>query len=181
MDKNFLSIKLEEVMKQSKGDLGRNQYILDRIKENKEIFNSDRLYLERISGTKILDKQHPQISKKDKSVSSIQDLVKCATCNKEIKMNEKSARHRNFWYHETCYKTIPKNKHDQEKSQKNIILKNINSKTIHEEISIIKKPILEHIINWTKKVESNHLFCVLVTLEKLLKTILKMVKNLELK
>jgi len=44
-----------------------------------------------------------------------------------------------------------------------------------------EKPILEHIINWTKKAESNQLFCVSVILEKLLKTILKMVKNLELK
>jgi len=44
-----------------------------------------------------------------------------------------------------------------------------------------EKPILEHIINWVKKAESNHLFCVSVTLEKLLKTILKMMKKLELK
>ena len=37
-----------------------------------------------------------------------------------------------------------------------------------------EKPILEHIINWTKKVESNHLFYVSVTLEKLSRTILGM-------
>ncbi len=99
-----------------------------RIKENKEIINSDRLYLERILGLKILestdktDNQSQQIPKKEKSVSLISDLVKCTTCNEEIKMDEKSTRHRNFWYHETCYKTISKNMHDQEKSQKNIIL-----------------------------------------------------------
>jgi len=132
LDKNFLITKLTEAIEQSKGDLGRNEYLLKRIKENKEIFNSDKLYLERISGLKIPDKtdnQYQQIPEKDKSVSSIQDLVKCATCNKEIKMEQKSARHGNFWYHETCYKTIPENKHEQEKGQNNIILENINSKT----------------------------------------------------
>ncbi|MCH7647137.1 MAG: glycosyltransferase [Thaumarchaeota archaeon] len=105
-------------MEQSKGDWGRNQYLLKRIEENKEIINSDKLYLERISGLKITDKtdnQHQQIPKKDKSDSLISDLVKCTTCKKEIKMDEKSTRHRNFWYHEICYKTISQNKHEQEK------------------------------------------------------------------
>ncbi len=84
---------LLEAIEESKGDWGRNQYLLKRIKENKEINNSDKLYLKRILGLKIpeiTDKQYQQIPKKDKSVSSIQDLVKCATCNKEIKMDEKS-------------------------------------------------------------------------------------------
>jgi len=156
LDKNFLITIVEEAIQQSKGDWGRNQYLLKRIKENKEIINSDKLYLERISRLKIpeitdkTNNQHEQIPEKDKAVSSIQDLIKCVTCNKEIMMDEKSYRHRNFWYHESCYKTIPKNKYEQEKiklekGQKNIILENINSKTItHEEKPIIKKPILEH-------------------------------------
>ncbi len=127
MDKNFLISILTEVIEQSKGDWGRNQYLLKRIKQNKEIINSDKLYLERISGLKIpeiidkTDNQYQQIPKKEKSVSQISDLVKCTTCNKEIKMDEKSTRRRNFWYHETCYKTISKNKYDQEKSDKIIL------------------------------------------------------------
>jgi len=155
LDKNFLTIILTEAIEQSKGDLGRNQYLLKRIKENKEIINSDKLYLERILEFKIpeivdeSENQSRQILKKVKSVSPILNLVKCVTCNKEIKMDEKSARHKNFWYHETCYKTIPIKKHKQEKiksekGQKMIILENINTKTTHKEKSVIEKPILEH-------------------------------------
>ena len=59
MDKNFLITILAEAIEQSKGDWGRNQYLLKRIKENKEIINSDKLYLERISGLKI-----PEITNK---------------------------------------------------------------------------------------------------------------------
>ena len=35
-------------MKQSKGDDGRNQYLLKRLNQNRDIINSDRLYLEKI-------------------------------------------------------------------------------------------------------------------------------------
>jgi len=123
LDKNFLIIKLAEVIEQSKGDLGRNQYLLKRIKQDKEIINSDKLYLERILGLKIseitdkIESKYQQIPKKDKSVFLNPNLVKCVTCNKEIKLDEKSSRHRNFWYHETCYKTISKNKHEREKEK----------------------------------------------------------------
>jgi len=153
LDKNLLIDKLADVIKQSKGDQGRNQYILNRIKENKEFINSDKLYLERILGLKItkqLDIQHQQISKKNKSVFLNPNLVKCATCNKEIKLNEKLFRNQNFWYHEMCYKPISENNYEQEKiklekDEKTIILENINSKnTTHKEKPKIKKPILKH-------------------------------------
>ena len=151
MDKNFLTTILVEAIKQSKGDWGRNQYLLQRIKQNKEIINSDKQYLERISGLKIPeimnkeDDQYQKILNKDKPVSLISDLVKCTICNKEIKMDEKSTRHRNFWYHKICDNATLKNNYEQETSQKNIISENINSKTItNKERSKLKKPILEH-------------------------------------
>lgn len=53
MNKNFLITKLTVVVDQSKGDLGRNQYILKRIKHNKDLINSNKLYLEQILGLKI--------------------------------------------------------------------------------------------------------------------------------
>jgi len=137
LDKNFLITILAEAIEQSKGDPGRNEYLLKRINENKEIFNSDKLYLERISGLKIPDKtdnKRQQILEEDKSVFPILDLVKCATCNKEIKMDEKSARHRNFWYHETCYKTISEKKHKQEKIKIEKGQKNINLKTTTQKL-----------------------------------------------
>jgi len=153
LDKNLLIDKLANAIEQSKGDQGRNQYILNRIKENKEFLNSDKLYLERILGLKITEQpniQHQQISKKNKSVFLNPNLVKCATCNKKIKLDEKLFRNQNFWYHETCYKPISENNYEQEKikfekDKKNIILENINSKnTTHKEKPKIKKPILKH-------------------------------------
>lgn len=155
MDKNLLITKLAVAIDQSKGDQGRNQYLLKRIKENKEFINSDKLYLERILGlkiTEITDKtviSHHQISKKEKPVFLNPNLVKCGTCDGEIKLDEKSSRHQNFWHHETCYKKISKNKYEQEKikienGQKNIILENIQSKNIqHKEKPAIKKTILK--------------------------------------
>jgi len=152
LDKNFLITILAEAIEQSKGDSGRNQYLLKRIKENKEILNSDKLYLERISGLKIPDKtdnQRQQILEKDKLISPILDLVKCSTCYKEIMMDEKSTRQKNLWYHETCYKTISEKKPKKEKRkieevQKSVILENIDSETILEkEKSTNKKIILE--------------------------------------
>ena len=147
---------LAEAIKQSKGDPGRNEYLLKRIKESKEIINSDKLYLERISGLKIpkitnkTDNPRQQIPEKNKLVSPILDLVKCSTCNKEIMMNEKSTRQKNLWYHETCYEIIPEKKPKKEKrkiqeAQESIILENVDSKTIlHKEKPIIKKTIEPH-------------------------------------
>jgi len=89
--------------------------------------------------------QYQKILNKDKFVSLISNLVKCTICNKEIKMDEKSTRHRNFWYHEICDNATLKNNYEQETSQKNIISENINSKTTTtKEKSILKKPIIEH-------------------------------------
>ena len=99
MNKNFLINILAEAIKQSKGDPGWNKYLLKRIKES---INSDKLYLERISGLKIpeitdkTDNSRQQIPKKDKSVFPILDLVKCSTCNKEIMMDDKSTRQKNL-------------------------------------------------------------------------------------
>jgi len=64
LDKNFLISKLADAIEQSKGDSGRNHYILKRIKQNKEFINSDKIYLERILGLEIteitdnIDTQH---------------------------------------------------------------------------------------------------------------------------
>ena len=94
-------------MKLSKGDIGRNRYLLQAIKNNQEISNSDKKYLEKILGFAITDKieeQNPtqQILKKDRSIFLNPNLIKCATCNNEIKLNEKSNRCEKKWYHANC-------------------------------------------------------------------------------
>ncbi len=53
MDKNFLISKLAIAAEQSKGDIGRNQYLLKRIEQNRDLINSDKIYLEKILGLKI--------------------------------------------------------------------------------------------------------------------------------
>jgi len=123
LDKNFLITIVVNAIDQSKGDWGRNQYLLKIIKENKEISNSDKLYLERISGLEIpeitykIDNQYQQILKNDILVSLNPNLEKCVTCNNEIKLNERSLRYRNFWYHERCYRIISDNQHKREKTK----------------------------------------------------------------
>jgi len=73
LDKNFLISKLAIAADQSKGDNGRNQYLLKRIEQNRDLINSDKLYLEKILGLKISEitcetqNKDQQISKKDKS------------------------------------------------------------------------------------------------------------------
>jgi len=123
LDKNLLITKLAGAIDQSKGDQGRNQYILKRINENKEFINSDKLYLERILGIKIAeitdktDIPHQQIPKKEKSVFPNPILVKCAICNGEIKLDEKSTRIQSLWYHDTCQKPLSRNRQEFEKTE----------------------------------------------------------------
>lgn len=116
MDRNYLITKLTDALKQSKGDEGRNQYLLKRLKQNKEIINSDRLYLQRILGIDISDIKYVPVKKeqnssKDKSVFLNPNMVKCKTCQKEINLEEKSLRRQNAWHHENCItSTFERNK-----------------------------------------------------------------------
>ncbi|MEE8181589.1 MAG: hypothetical protein V3T67_07100, partial [Nitrosopumilaceae archaeon] len=123
MDKNFLISKLADAIEQSKGDIGRNHYILKRIKQNKEFINSDKIYLERILGleiTEIIEAsniQNQKIPLKDKSVFLNPNLIKCATCNNEIKLDEKSTRIQSLWYHNTCQKPLSRNRQEFERTE----------------------------------------------------------------
>jgi len=136
LDKDLLITKLVGVIEQSKGDQGRNHYLLKRIQENKEFINSDKLYLERILELKIPEItdqtaiSHQQIPKKDKSVFLNPNLIKCATCNEEIKLDEKSTRIQSLWYHNTCQKLLSGNRKEFEKTE---FQKNKNS--IDDQIS----------------------------------------------
>ena len=112
MDKNFILSKLADAIDQSKGDDGRNQYLIERITQNKEIINSDRLYLEKILDLEISNivyesKEIKQkIPKKDRTVFLNPNMVKCHSCKNEINLDEKSSRFENNWYHELCVKPI---------------------------------------------------------------------------
>ena len=77
---------------------GRNHYILERIKENKEIIHSYKIYLERILEIKIsevttdIKKPYHEIQKKICQFLN-PNLIKCTTCDKEIKLDEKSVKY----------------------------------------------------------------------------------------
>jgi len=121
LDKNSLITKLNAAIRESKGDWGRNQHLLKRIHQNKEIINSDKLYLERILGLNIskitgIQEIH-QIPKKKKNIFLNPNMIKCNTCKNPIMLEEKSTRNKNFWYHETCYKTIFQNNEKQRKTE----------------------------------------------------------------
>ena len=109
MDKNFLISKLAIAADQSKGDNGRNQYLLKRIRTTIEISLIQINYiLNEILGLKISEitdetqNKDQQILKKDKSVFLNPNLIKCVECTKEIKLDEKSTRIQSLWYHDTC-------------------------------------------------------------------------------
>jgi len=149
LDKNFLISKLADAIDQSKGDFGRNQYLLNRIKQNKEFINSDKIYLERILELEILEiieaTNNQKIPFKDKSVFLNPNLIKCATCNGEIKLDEKSTRIQSLWYHNTCQKPPSRNKQEFEKTEfqnnKNTIDNQI-SKTTKSSSNVKHDPVI---------------------------------------
>lgn len=121
MNKNFLINKLTDAIEQSKGDWGRNHHLLERIKQNSEITNSDKLYLKSLLELEILEiinnTEEKQIPKKDKIIFLNPNFIKCTTCDKEIQLDEKSIRYKNLWHHQICYKTHFENKHEQKRKE----------------------------------------------------------------
>ena len=106
MDKNLVIEKLTNAIEESKGDWGRNQYLLKVIKSNREVTNSDKEYLEKILeiNNLIIEKEvKTKISKKDKTIFLNPGLVKCKTCQKSINLDEKAIRHQSSWYHQICH------------------------------------------------------------------------------
>lgn len=103
-----------ECTKKEEGDFGRNQYILKRLNEDKPIFNSDKKYLEKLLRLKIdtvensLEHRNPATSSKDKTIFLNPKLIQCAQCKNEIKLDEKSLREENRWYHSKCFESVPK-------------------------------------------------------------------------
>ena len=99
--------ELNQAIEKSKGDEGRNQYLLKRIKKGRGLVRSDKIYLEKLlerEVSNISKKDVKHIPKKDMSVFLNPNLIKCTTCDKEIKLDEKSIRDKNYWHHAACHK-----------------------------------------------------------------------------
>jgi len=126
LNKKEIIFSISECIKKETGDLGRNQYLLKRLNENKSIFSSDKKYLENLLGIKIdvIEdiKENPRnnISQIiDTSVFLNPNLIKCIQCKNEIKLDEKSTRHGDNWYHSKCYEVTPNiTKIEKEKKMK---------------------------------------------------------------
>ena len=111
MDRILLIKKLVDAIKSSKGDPERNRYLIRIVNKNKEISNSDKAYLKNylginISGKITESKSVKKIPKKDKTIFLNPNLIKCTTCDKEIKFIEKSIRYKKKWHHANCIKPI---------------------------------------------------------------------------
>ncbi|MGY5149176.1 MAG: glycosyltransferase family 2 protein [Candidatus Nitrosopumilus sp. bin_68KS] len=130
MDKILLIKKLVDAIKSSKGDPERNRYLIRVINKNKEISNSDKEYLKNYLGITISGKikdSRPvkKIPKKDKTIFLNPNLIKCTTCDKEIKFVEKSIRYKKKWHHANCIQPIL----EFEKSERRNSEENKTSKT----------------------------------------------------
>ncbi|HSB83265.1 MAG TPA: glycosyltransferase family 2 protein [Nitrosarchaeum sp.] len=131
MDKKKLIFSISECIKKEIGDWGRNQYLLKRLNENKPIFSSDKKYLENLLDVKLdviddVKEKHRNDTSQviDTTVFLNPNLIKCIQCKNEIKLDEKSTRNGNNWYHSKCYEFIPNiSKIEKEKKTEQAIKK----------------------------------------------------------
>ena len=107
-------LRILECTKKEEGDWGRNNYLLKRLNENNLIFNSDKKYLEKLLVLEIDTIEDKDQCKKNINISKHRSiflnpsLIKCTQCKNEIKLDEKSTRYENSWYHSKCFEIIPK-------------------------------------------------------------------------
>jgi circadian clock protein KaiC len=98
--------KLIESREKDHGDYGRTQYIIEKLSKNHELPKSDHLYIDRM--IKLCE---PIIEEKvpEQIIENVlsEDLIKCYHCDLEIKLDEKSIRKKDFWFHDSCFKKIP--------------------------------------------------------------------------
>jgi cellulose synthase/poly-beta-1,6-N-acetylglucosamine synthase-like glycosyltransferase len=112
---------------------------LKRILQNRELINSDRIYLENILNFKIIeisDKSKLEVYKKIKKDETIMlnpNLIKCSSCKEKINLEEKSPRYQNLWYHENCFKNNFKDAHDQKIINYKVEQNKINSKNAKDQ------------------------------------------------
>jgi len=132
LNKTILITKLEDEIKQTKWNRIRNKYLLNRIKQNNEIYQLDKIYLEKITKLKIVktENKSQQISKKNATINTNLKLKKCNTCHKEIKLDERSSKYGHVWHHELCF-----NKKDKENC------KNLDNKKDRKKI-VKKDPVI---------------------------------------
>jgi circadian clock protein KaiC len=104
LEKELSILKLKESIEKEYGDIGRTQYIIEKLQIDASLPKSDQTYIERMIKLCI-----PEIEVQVKTPEIILDidLIKCNQCNLLIKLDEKSIRKNNFWFHDKCFEEIP--------------------------------------------------------------------------
>ena len=104
MEKDHIITKLKESLEKDYGDYGRTQYIIEKLQNDLSIPKSDHLYIERM-----IKLCGPTIEEPKKTIEIVlpSDLIKCHHCDLHIKLDEKSIRKNDFWFHDRCFEKIP--------------------------------------------------------------------------
>ena len=104
MEKDLIITKLKESLEKDYGDYGRTQYIIEKLQDDLSIPKSDHLYIERM-----IKLCGPIIEEPKKTIEIVlpSDLIKCHHCDLHIKLDEKSIRKNDFWFHDRCFEKIP--------------------------------------------------------------------------
>jgi hypothetical protein len=103
LEKDHIILKLKETLEKDYGDYGRTQYIIEKLQNDLPFPKSDYLYIERmikLCGPVIEE------SKETPEIILDSDLIKCHHCNSYIKLDEKSIRKNNSWFHDKCFEEI---------------------------------------------------------------------------
>ncbi len=104
MEKDLIIQKLKESIEKDYGEFGRTQYIIEKLQKEASLPKSDHRYIERMIK---LCKPEIEVQAKIPEIISELDLIKCDQCNLFIKLDEKSIRKNNFWFHDKCFEEIP--------------------------------------------------------------------------
>jgi len=104
LEKDLIIQKLKESIEKDYGDNGRTQYVIEKLQKESLLPKSDYLYIERMIK---LCKPEIEAQAKIPEIISELDLIKCNQCNLLIKLDEKSIRKNNFWFHDKCFEEIP--------------------------------------------------------------------------
>jgi circadian clock protein KaiC len=104
LEKDHIITKLKESLEKDYGDYGRTQYVIEKLQNDLPFPKSDHLYIERM--IKLCE---PIIEEPEKTIEIVlpSDLIKCHHCDLQIKLDEKSIRKNNFWFHDRCFEKIP--------------------------------------------------------------------------
>ncbi len=102
MEENIIT-KLKESLEKNYGDQGRTQYVIEKLEKELSLPKSDHQYIERMM--KLCEPVIEEL-KVIPETTSFLDLIECNYCNLRIKLDEKSIRKNNFWFHDKCLKKI---------------------------------------------------------------------------